>query len=323
MPDRFGYIIDRINSADFSVHPFRHLYIDNLFTDEDFRDIVASPEINFQQQKSDDALFDALYQHGYKVIEFPGCVTDIKAYKKWRAGQSAKLHNNSACEGFGVTLRLFSPTTPIITELMQFIAGDAFNLAIADKFAIKFENMKIDGGIQKYLDGYEISPHPDMRRKAATFMVNINPHRDSETFNHHTHYLKLRDSHRYVQNFWEGNPHVERCWIPWHWCQTEVQQVKNNSIVLFSPADDTLHGVKAAYDHLLTQRTQLYGNLWYVENPVSASLEWEKLALSDIATRTAQPSRLRAAIDRRIASPIKRLGRLVSTPRHDIGDRGY
>ena len=44
-----------------------------------------------------------------------------------------------------------------------------------EKFGIEYQNCNIDGGIQKYLDGYELSPHPDIRLKAATFMVNINP----------------------------------------------------------------------------------------------------------------------------------------------------
>ena len=56
------------------------------------------------------------------------------------------------------------------------------------------------------------------------------------------------------------------------------------SIVLFSPSNDTLHGVKADYNHLYTQRTQLYGNLWYKESSVDKTLEWEQLDLSNKAT---------------------------------------
>ena len=141
-----------------------------------------------------------------------------------------------------------------------------------------------DGGIQKYLDGYEISPHPDTRKKAATFMVNINPSIESEENNHHTHYLKLKRSYAYVDEFWGGNENIDRAWVPWTWAETIKQQRKNNSIVLFSPSNDTLHGVKASYNHLETQRTQLYGNLWYKESKVDKALEWEQLDLSSQAT---------------------------------------
>ena len=72
--------------------------------------------------------------------------------------------------------------------VQEFISGVAFNETIANKFNIKLEECKFDGGIQKYLDGYEISPHPDIRSKAATFMININPNKESERMNHHTHY---------------------------------------------------------------------------------------------------------------------------------------
>lgn len=157
------------------------------------------------------------------------------------------------------------------------------NRAIAEKFKVNFDDCLIDGGIQKYLDGYEISPHADIRRKAATFMVNINPSDKSEVSDHHTHYLKLTEQYAYVEEFWKGNENIDRAWVPWEWAKTVKQQTKNNSIVLFSPSNDTLHGVKASYDHLVTQRTQLYGNLWYKESYVDRTLEWEQLDFSGSA----------------------------------------
>jgi hypothetical protein len=75
--------------------------------------------------------------------------------------------------------------------------------------------------------------------------------------------MRFREQKAYVQEFWKGNQDLDRCWVPWSWCETVKQQTKNNTIVLFQPADDTLHAVRAVYDHLGTQRTQLYGNLWY------------------------------------------------------------
>ena len=78
-------------------------------------------------------------------------------------------------------------------------------------WSLSLADLKYDGGIQKYLDGYEISPHPDIRRKAATFMVNVNPSRTiRKKMNHHTHYMKLTETRKYVQTLWEGNPNIER-----------------------------------------------------------------------------------------------------------------
>ena len=38
-----------------------------------------------------------------------------------------------------------------------------------------------------------------------------------------------------------------------------------------------MHGVKANYNHLLTQRTQLYGNIWYDKSEIDYKLDWEGL----------------------------------------------
>ena len=54
---------------------------------------------------------------------------------------------------------------------------------------------------------------------------------------------------------------------------------QNNSIVIFMPSDRTLHAVKATYDHLLTQRTQIYGNLWYDNHQTEYTLKWEEIDL--------------------------------------------
>jgi hypothetical protein len=82
-----------------------------------------------------------------------------------------------------------------------------------------------------------------------------------------------------VQAYWEGNQSANRCWVPWDWCETVKVQKENNSIVIFSPNDTTMHGVRARYDHLASQRTQLYGNLWYKDLDVQDGPEWEDLVL--------------------------------------------
>ena len=276
----FRYLIDKIEAQEFETLPFKHIYIEDFFSKEHFEEIISSAEISSPNAANDKELIDGLVEKGFKPIPFPGCVTDINDYIKWheQGVQSAPRH--TACEGFGMALRLFEFQSKILEDLNKFLASNDFNRAIAEKFGINFDSCKIDSGIQKYLDGYEISPHPDIRNKAATFMVNINPSVHSEESNHHTHYLKFKKSHAYVEEFWKGNEDIDRTWVPWSWTESMKQQKKNNSIVLFSPDDDTLHGVKASYNHLVTQRTQLYGNLWYTRNKFEKNLDWEQLDFS-------------------------------------------
>jgi hypothetical protein len=204
---------------------------------------------------------------------------------KWHKLRNKAGKTHPTCEGFGVALRLFQTKTKIITDVLDFFSSAEFNSAIANRFRIDIEECNIDGGIQKYLDGYEISPHPDIRRKAATFMVNINPNPKSEECEHHTHYLELISSRKYIYEFWEGNSQVDRAWLPWSWAKSCMTQSANNSIVIFSPTNTSLHAVKANYDHLCFQRTQLYGNIWYKEANTIGSVEWQGLdVLSNLQT---------------------------------------
>lgn len=282
---RFDYLIQKIHDAEFQHKPFKHVYLDKFFSDNDFTEIINAQEIQLAPVKSDQALFDTLFEQGYEIIKFPGCSTSSQDYMRWHKRRSGKIQNNSACEGFGMTLRLTKPSSGILTELATFLQSDEFNQALAEKFDIPLAECKRDSGIQKYLDGYEISPHPDVYRKALTFMVNINPHANAEAANHHTHYLRFKPEYQYVPVFWQHNPQFERCWVPWDWCESVKQQRANNSLVIFSPNAETMHAVKADYDHLAGQRTQLYGNLWYKDGKGvtdKQTREWEQVDLLQV-----------------------------------------
>ncbi len=284
----FDYLLEKIKAAEFEREPFPHLHIRNFFNDEDFSKITAAQEIALRARASDDQLFEELFDAGYKIIDFPGCITNKNTYIKWHSTKGAKqTHNNSTCEGFGVTLRLASAKSELISELMAFVNSRRLQEVLAGKFDIDLEDVYYDAGIQKYLDGYEISPHPDIRKKALTYMVNINPGAGSEANEHHTHYLVFRDEYKYVQAYWEGHPEADRCWVPWSWCDTRKMQRENNSIVIFSPTNLTMHGVKARYDHLASQRTQLYGNLWYHTESVKLHPEWEDFVITEAKPKLA------------------------------------
>lgn len=275
---RFGYLTDKIRQAEFSLSPYKHIYIENFFSESDFAHLTGSPEINIRQVKTDEELIDALYEQRYKEISFPGTTTDIASYLEWHKSKGANTTPSAGtCAGFGVTMRLQEANHGPVNELREYFAAPDFWVTAQEKFGIDGSKVWSDTGLQKYLDGYEISPHPDIRLKALTFMVNMNPAADSEAINYHTEYMTFKPERQYVCHYWSENREADRCWVPWDWCDVISKQTKNNSIVLFAPSDDTLHAVKASYDHLRTQRTQFYGNLWFNDSTVKHRPTWQDL----------------------------------------------
>lgn len=279
-----SYLIDKINESPFESEPYKHLYIENFFSDEHFAELQASEHINVGKADSDKDLVDRLMSRGFEAIPFPGTTTDLNHYLSWHRDKDDKHSNIEICEGFGLALRLTKlPEDSIVTQINDYFNSEEFLNCIAEKFGLTLSDTYPDNGLQKYLDGYEISPHPDIRKKALTYMINVNPAEKSEDVNFHTHYMKFTSARAYVQSYWEGNPKHDRCWVPWDWCETIKLQKANNSIVIFSPESDTLHAVRAHYDHLATQRTQFYGNLWYHESKTEDKPTWRDFVIEPTA----------------------------------------
>lgn len=274
----FDYIGEKIRAARLIHEPFSHLYIDELLLPEHFEAVLNAPEILIPTANSDEDLLHKLATAGYSAVPFPGCVTSDTEYLAWRKGKCDIRHHPTS-EGAGMTLRLQETRTPAVLELKAYFQSDEFNGLLVEKFGLQEANLTRDFGIQKYLDGYEISPHPDSRKKALTYMLNINPHAQSEELEHHTHYLRLKANRAYIETFWEGNTEVERCFVPWSWCESAKTQSANNSLVIFQPSNRSLHAVRARYDHLKGQRTQIYGNLWHREDPSKYIIEFNQLDL--------------------------------------------
>jgi hypothetical protein len=321
MKSRFAYLIKKVNQVEFSEYPFRHIEINDFINEDDFNEIISCDEINIPNCDSDNELFKELFSQGFKMTPFPGAITDHNQYMRNRIKRQ-KTISHSTTESAGVVLRLVDPKSERLKELKEFLESKEFNEAIARKFSLELTSCSTDGGIQKYLDEYEISPHPDLRKKAATYMVNINNSFNSEEKKYHTHYLKFKPERNYVSEYWKGNPLTERCWVPWDWCISVKQQVKNNSLVAFSPSFDTLHAVKASYNHLTGQRTQLYGNLWYKDDESSnftrseSTLSWEEFNFQKPAElKTA--SGLHKRIVAKIISKFKKDTELVDASRRD------
>lgn len=281
MNTEFDYLITKLGDAQFETEPFKYLIIDNFLSEDHFRKIISSPEVARPCATDTSQLIEDLHDTGYRVQPFPGCVTSIRDYlRQYKKGLERK--ESVLTEGFGLTMRLQHFTTPTLARLVDFLNSPAFKQALEGKFCVSGDSY-VETAVQKYLQGYEISPHPDIRKKALTYMLNINSSKVSEKADIHTRLMKLKPQWQYIYDFWRYNPDIDRCWVPWDWCEVELQTTKNNSIILFAPSNDTLHAVKLNYNHLEFQRTQVYGNVWYHETPAIRHLEHRELDLARLA----------------------------------------
>lgn len=257
----FDYLIDKILTAEFKVEPFEHIYIENFLDDGHLEEITGSHELKIEAD-STEKLFEELNDRNFHPIEFPGCTISQKDYVKWERDKDFSYKKSETCESFGMVFRLKKAESLTVKKFVDFVENGGFFEALIKKFEIS-GSVSRDIGLQKYLNGYEISPHPDTRRKALTFMLNLNQGASMDNEQVHTHYCRLNPEREFISSFWDKNEELDRCWLPWNWVSTESYQKKNNSIVIFAPSSYSLHAVKLKYNHCASQRTQLYGNLWY------------------------------------------------------------
>jgi hypothetical protein len=160
----------------------------------------------------------------------------LEAYLAWRADPSeASLRHEETCEGCGVVMRLQAfPRHTILEEVGALFASMLFWTIAAARFGVPGAYLRRDYGLRKYLDGYEISPHPDIRSKALTFMINVNPDPGCEALSFHTHHMTLRSERNHVSRIWADDPTADRRWLPWDGCETRWIQSRNNSMVIFA-----------------------------------------------------------------------------------------
>ena len=260
------YLIEKLEKAEFISEPFDHLEIENFLSEEHFNIINSDSQIHFDEQQSHNELRDTLNKNSYEPIGFPGCTTDENEYYNMvnsRNISDIKSGMKGAdTEGVGIAYNLTNIVNPFIKDLIEFLNSPMFQGALRNKFGIQNQT-HITTRIQKYVTGYEISPHPDTRTKALTYLLNINKDDRAEDLDIHTGLLKFKDDYKFIYDYWNNNPSQNRSWVAWDWCTIEKSVTKNNSIVLFKPSNYSLHSVKLNYNHLPFQRTQVYGNLMF------------------------------------------------------------
>ena len=274
--NEFSYLSEKILKSEFEYIPFKHILIEDFLSEEHFQKVINDPQIHWDVNKNTEELVNTLFQNGYEVQKFPGCITDPYEYiQRYNTNDFPKGRKGNPVESFGITFRLGKYDNPFIDRLVTYLNSSEFKLALINKFDIKFKT-RIITAIQKNLSHYEISPHPDVREKALTYLLNINKDSSVDDENVHTHLLEFKDDWKFIPEYWRTNLSKNRCWIPWEWCNSKKVCSKNNSIVLFAPNIDTLHAIKMEYDHTKFQRTQLYGNLMGVGDIVP-QMNWKEL----------------------------------------------
>jgi hypothetical protein len=273
----FTYLLEKLDAAALRSDPFPHIYLENFLDQGDFEAVVNSPDITLPTAGSVDELFSALDAASYRPVEFPGCTKSRAEYVAWLETALKPKNTHATCEGKGMALRCTSPGSEAVRSLDAFFRSSELGDLLTERFGVSAPT-QLDCGLQKYLNGYEISPHPDIRQKALTWMLNVNPGRNTEENEYHTHYMTFQREWDFIREYWRDTSDAETCWVPWQWCETQKRQTANNSIVVFSPRHDTLHAIRARYDHLPAQRTQFYGNLWYRPRPLTFQPQFRDFA---------------------------------------------
>lgn len=281
--EEFGYLADRILRAPFLDAPFRHLLVEDFLREDHLQRVLEDPQVHFEEVPSTTALVEALEDRDYAVQQFPGCISDPEEYvRRYEAEDFPAGRHDNPVESFGITYRIRSYRSPFLAGLLEYLNGPGFKGALEEKFEIQ-RPTTIMTAVQKNLSHYEISPHPDVREKALTYLLNINagPFVDDEPV--HTELLSFREEWDFIPAYWRTHTERNRCWVPWSWCRTEKVASRNNSILLFAPDVDTLHGIRMRYDHRRFQRTQVYGNLMGTE-PIIPQMNWRELESLRAAT---------------------------------------
>ena len=263
----FDYIISKIENSEFISEPFEHLDIKNFLSDEHLKIIKDNKDIHFDECESQETLRKSLKNNGFIPTPFPGCTTNEDLYFDLLSKNKLNdIKSEGDSEGVGIAYVLTQSKDEFIHSLLTFLNGDTFHNTLRKKFNI-VESTRVTTKIQKYLTGYEISPHPDIRQKSLTYLLNINKNEDSENDQIHTDLLNLKDEYKFIYDYWENNPKENRAWVAWDWCNIKKTMTENNSIVIFKPSNYSLHAIKLDYDHKKYQRTQVYGNLMFSEPP--------------------------------------------------------
>lgn len=230
------YIIDKIKKSEIIDRPFPHIIISNLLEENDLIDILNI--INIDNLHSIDKKYTKVQYPGAKntnddIITRPtgtGCVYSLKQeyYKK--------------------------------VKLNDILNSVEFKEALFNKLNI---SKNIDGWnvhqINKDLNGYEISPHPDITGKVITYQINLSNTDELNNYDLSTKFHSIKSE--YLNNIDKLKIKKNRPWGKWEWFdEGKSIPYEKNTFMAFAPSDISYHSVKLQdYPQEKYQRTMLRG----------------------------------------------------------------
>ena len=209
----FNYLDIKIKEAKFQYSPFKHLIIEDFLSEEHFNNIIGDNQIHTTEFSNTKDMIYSLIENGYKIQQFPGCSTSVDEYLNalekdiWPSER-----NGTPIESFGITFRLHKYKDNFVKELVNYLNSDKFHNTLKEKFELT-DPTNIITAYQKNLSKYEISPHPDTRRKALTYLLNINKDSTIDKEPVHTHLLKFKPEYEFVKEEWSSKIQYDRCWV--------------------------------------------------------------------------------------------------------------
>jgi len=261
MQNKFSYISEKIMMAEFCSDPFEHIIIDNFLSDEHFNLIVNSDQVKLPEFNNLKELVNHIVNSGYDLRTFPGASYSIETYIESLETGDWDIDKRKM-SALGLVFKLNKFKNPLMAELFDYLNSKQFHDCLKEKFSVS-RKTKISTSLQKYLDKFELSPHPDTVNKCLTYLVNINTIENIEGVEMFTHLLDFKPERKYIGEYWKHNTQYDRDWLPWDWCDIKKTVNKNNSLVMFAPTYKSLHAVKCNFNHLKFQRNLIYGNLMY------------------------------------------------------------
>ena len=231
------YIIKKIENAEIIVKPFPHIIIHNFIEDHDLKNIIENIEIDNLNE----------IEKKYKKVHYPG----------------AKLINEEITNrptGIGLVYSLKDEYLNNNIELNTILSSKDFKQVLFKKLNI---SKNIDGWnvyqINKDLNGYEISPHPDITGKVITYQINLSNTNILDNYELGTKFHTIKpECLKFIK---ELSKKKTRPWGKWEWFDKGKSiPYKQNTFMAFAPSDISYHSVKLEnYPQEKYQRTMLRG----------------------------------------------------------------
>ena len=232
---KFNYVLKRIKKSKIIKEPFPHIEIGNFLKKKHYEELLQNLLIKNLDQ------IDKKYILQY----YPG----------------AKLENLKLAErptGLGLVFKLKKESySSLMKEFDSFLISREFIETICEKLNASSEGWNLYE-YNKDLNGYEISPHPDVTGKLVTYQINFSDE-NLKFYNLSTRLHSIKEEAK--QKIAKLSSFRLRPWGEWHWFDVAKQiHFRKNNFFAFAPSSTSYHSVKLEnYPENIEQRTMLRG----------------------------------------------------------------